>query len=168
MGIDTEYALVPLTQGKFAVVDICDYGRVAAKSWHAQAPSKKSKAWRVSGSLPRSSGKRHVLMHRFILEAQNKISIDHANGNALDNRRRNLRFASQSEQRCNTSVSKRNKLGVKGVYLHCPGWYRSYIAKDGKKYDLGTFKTIEEASTAYNAAALRLHGSFARVEVGHS
>jgi hypothetical protein len=93
--------------------------------------------------------------------------IDHRNLNAKDNRWENLREATISQNAMN--IRGRAKSGAKGVYFienekKCgrKRW-RASIAKDGKSYSLGNFLTLEEAGAAYDAAALRLHGEFARV-----
>jgi hypothetical protein len=88
------------------------------------------------------------------------MEIDHINGNTLDNRIENLRVATRS-QNVRNSVGC-SKLGLpKGVRIN----KRRFCARimcDRKYYHLGSFKTIEEASNAYNEAAKRLHGEFAR------
>ncbi len=61
----------------------------------------------------------------------------------------------------NARASKNNVLGVKGVYPN-HGKIRAAIHKDGKRFNLGTFETVEEASDAYLAAATRHFGAFAR------
>lgn len=170
MGPSTEYAMIPLLHGQVTLVDLLDIGLLTKLCLVSERPTHKRKSWRVSCCYPRNRmPQRRALLHRIIIDVHNpKIEVDHKNGNGLDNRRCNLRIATRSEQQCNIGVTVRNKLGVKGVYLHCPGWYRSYITKDGIRIDLGTFRTIKEASAAYNEAACRLHGEFAKVEVCHS
>lgn len=50
----------------------------------------------------------------------------------------------------------------KGVYKKRSRW-AARIAVNGETTWLGTFKTEEEAARAYDAAAKRLHGEFARL-----
>lgn len=86
-----------------------------------------------------------------------KESIDHINGNKTDNRIENLREANASEQARN-----RKACGVrryKGVTLHKKtGKYQVCVQM---KY-IGLFVTQEQAAAAYDAAALRVYGAFAR------
>jgi outer membrane protein assembly factor BamB len=92
--------------------------------------------------------------------------VDHRDGNGLNNRWRNLRDASQSQNRANATC-RRNKVGLKGVTAHkspCTGIvrYEARIAVDGKRICLGTFLTPEVAHAAYVAAAEKHFGEFAR------
>lgn len=88
-------------------------------------------------------------------------TIDHANGNGLDNRWVNLRKCSTSQNLCNKRVQSNNKLGIKGV---CPkrNKFEASIKLNGKKMRLGVFSTADEAKAAYDAAAKVIHGAFAR------
>lgn len=61
---------------------------------------------------------------------------------------------------------KNNKLGVKGV-SHWNGKFKVQIFKNQKKYHLGYYDTIEEASNVYWAAAEELFGEFAYEKCKH-
>src|SRR5439155_1711101 len=93
--------------------------------------------------------------------------IDHVNGNAMDDRIANLRQCSRSENARN--VRGRATSGLKGVYRRAdrPGnkWY-AQIAVSGKTICLGSFDSPEAAAAAYDAAACRYHGAFARTNAG--
>ncbi len=86
--------------------------------------------------------------------------IIHANGNRSDNRWINLRLASASLRA--QRRSKPNRLGVRGVRMTKAGNYRATIYADRRTINLGTFATVEAASAAYSAAALKFYGSEAR------
>jgi hypothetical protein len=89
--------------------------------------------------------------------------IDHINGVRTDNRVENLRVATRSENMQNTKKPVTNKSGKKGVsWDKTTGKWRAEIRANGKKYNLGRFKTIEEAFKAHESAADKLHRCFAR------
>jgi hypothetical protein len=86
--------------------------------------------------------------------------IDHINRIRLDDRISNLRVASPSENSSNIGVTKRSKSGLKGVCKTPWGWQAS-IGHRGKLQHIGSFRTPEEASSAYIEATKRLNGEFA-------
>jgi hypothetical protein len=89
--------------------------------------------------------------------------IDHINGDRTDNRISNLREATRAQNSLNTSKHSDNASGRKGVH-----WSRSRqrwvaeITLNGTKTFLGRFKDIDAASSAYEDAAKRMFGDFAR------
>lgn len=90
-------------------------------------------------------------------------ALDHINGDKLDNRIENLRPCSVAQNQFNRGRTKNNKSGFKGVSRHGKRWVAT-ISANGHFRRLGSFDTREAAHAAYTAAALRLHGEFARVE----
>lgn len=88
--------------------------------------------------------------------------IDHINGIRDDNRICNLRAASREENQRNSKRRKDNKTGIKGVqYVERDKHYVATIRNGGKQIALGFFKNIEDAKSAREDAALKLHGEFA-------
>jgi hypothetical protein len=101
-----------------------------------------------------------VLLHRVLLAAERGQIVDHINGDGLDNRRCNLRFATHSQNMANRKVARQ---GFKGVWLDKrDGSWRAEVHLGGKKVDLGTFPTEVDAARAYDRAAIVAYGSFAR------
>jgi hypothetical protein len=92
-----------------------------------------------------------------------KGHIDHINGDRHDNRLANLREATHQENLYNRGANKNNSTGYKGVSVNRLGRYLATITANGKYHYLGLFDDAETAHQAYCAAALRLHGDFARV-----
>jgi hypothetical protein len=90
--------------------------------------------------------------------------IDHENRVPGDNRIKNLRAATSSQNQHNLAASSHNKSGFKGVSWHkATRKWRATIFVNWKQTYLGLFATAEEAYAAYCKAAAELHGDFANV-----
>lgn len=86
-----------------------------------------------------------------------KQQIDHINGNGLDNRITNLRDVDNAENRKNQKRNSANTSGVMGVGPRPNGRrWRAEIKIGGKRLQLGTFDTFEEAVAARKSAEARL------------
>lgn len=91
--------------------------------------------------------------------------IDHINGDRCDNRFSNLRLATRTENCMNRKMQSNNNSGIKGV-----SWNeqrRKWIAKirvNRRLLHLGGFVRIEDAAAAYERAAHKYYGEFARPE----
>lgn len=159
----SQYYMIPLTRGQFALVDACDYRRVNAFKWHAHW-SPNTRTYYADRKLPsKIAGKQNsVSMHRFILDAPEGISVDHKNHDTLDNRRSNLRLANRVQQGANRKQQSNNTSGYKGVRWRKAKrkWYAE-IGYQGKKIHLGVFTSAEEAHICYCAKAIELFGEFA-------
>jgi hypothetical protein len=96
-------------------------------------------------------------MHRLIWELEYGLpvpgSIDHINGNRLDNRVCNLRAATLSLQALNNRGQSDKKSGLPvGVFFERDSRKNPYISTTvykRKSYHLGSFSTPEEAHAAY-------------------
>jgi hypothetical protein len=91
--------------------------------------------------------------------------IDHKNNNPLDNRIENLRDCTSQQNKANRGKNKNNATGLKGVYLVKDSKTKPYgaaITVDRRSISLGKFSTAEEAHAAYEAAARKHFGDFAR------
>lgn len=90
--------------------------------------------------------------------------IDHINGNRSDNRLKNLREATRSDNLCNRGPQSNNTSGHKGVYWSKrAGRWEASIGKEGCVKYLGRFESLVDAEAAYRAAAAKMHGEFARL-----
>ncbi len=89
--------------------------------------------------------------------------VDHINGDRTDNRRCNLRLCTNKENVRNARVASHNTTGYKGVsYNKRRKKYESRITVDGRQLFLGYFINPIEAALAYDRAALRYLGEYAR------
>ena len=88
--------------------------------------------------------------------------IDHINNCRNDNRKNNLRIATQQTNQINRDANNNNSLGVKGVAkAKTKDKYVARIMVNGKSIHLGTFDTLEKAKEARNKAERRYFGEFA-------
>ncbi len=91
--------------------------------------------------------------------------VDHIDGDALNNRRDNLRLCNSSENAFNRDLPAHNTTGYKGVSRNSEGARRPYqasITLNRKKIYLGSYYTPQEAARAYEQAARRIAGDFHR------
>lgn len=140
-----------------AIVDACDASALDL-GWHVQTRGRQ----RFPACLSKRIDGRTVRLHRELLKAPLGELVDHINGNPLDNRRENLRLTDATGNSRNKRVQRRSYTGFKGVHSHKLGQWRATIVADGKKHDLGVFKSPVEAALAYDAAAIEMHGPFAK------
>lgn len=162
--IDGVYCrLIPLTRGLYAIVDEVLYAKLSEVKYNAQKTRYPGKFY--ASRVSRETGKEEMIfMHREVLGLckDDQVFVDHINGNGLDNRSKNLRIATPSQNGGNSVISKNNKSGYKGVFWNkrrcC--WMAS-IMINRKTIRLGCFDTPEEAHEAYCQAAIRLFNDFA-------
>ena len=88
-----------------------------------------------------------VYLHRFIMGTPKGMVTDHINGNTLDNRRKNLRVCTKSENNRNRAGDRNTSSKYKGVSFHKRSrlWH-AYINLNGKRKSLGTHKTEKKAA----------------------
>jgi hypothetical protein len=118
----------------------------------------------------RSGNNKKVLLHRLVaamyfgLYAIKDKTIDHINGNKLDNRIENLRICTQAENTRNRRMSVNNKSGFKGVSFNKnSNKWRAFIMIDRKQIHLGYFDDVLLAAKAYDEAAKLYHKKYAKL-----
>ena len=127
-------------------------GRVA---FNRRFRTKRSTCDYLTGSSSYLGVQKKLLAHRvafFLYHGHYPVwpnSVDHINHDGCDNRIENLREVTAKEQAMNTRLSKLNTSGVKGVsFLKDRNKWRASANIDGKKTNLGTFATMNEAVAA--------------------
>ncbi len=159
---------IPLTQGKFAVVDSDDFERVSKYRWYANCHH--TGQFRARATIPflsENSKQRQttLLMSRFIIGAKDGELVDHINHDMLDNRKTNLRIATHSQNARNTKKRRTTINQYKGIALTVGGKFQARIFVDGKLLHLGIFDTQKEAAIAYNKSAKKYFGKFACLNI---
>jgi predicted GIY-YIG superfamily endonuclease len=133
--VDGDVAHIPLTQGKVAIIDSEDVGRVSQHSWCIASKG-------YAGA--KINGKR-VLLHRLLLKLANRSEVvDHINGNKLDNRKSNLKIGTQAE-------NLRNKAKIYSISGYRGLDYNSKTSKSWRLYPCVGNKRLSLGYYANNA-----------------
>lgn len=145
--------LLPLTMGKFAMVDDDDFEWLRHFKWCVCKPKKDSNIFyagrRINGNV--------VRLHSVIMNTPKGMMVDHINHDGLDCRKSNLRIATPSQN----AMNKRN---ISGAYLHrrkSGNYWSSYIQVNYQNIYLGFYKSRDEAVSAYRDARIKYFGEFA-------
>jgi len=157
---------LPISGGLVALVDDADAILVYPYRWRASRRLASGQIY-VMRDVYQDGLHTREYLHRFLLKSGPGVVVDHVNGDRLDNRRANLRECSRSQNNANSRRGRRARSTspYRGVRRYGKGW-RAEISVDRKVKCLGTFTTPEDAAAAYDAAALRHHGEFARTNFG--
>lgn len=154
---------INLTQGKRAIIDDDDFERVSQFKWCAV---RRFGLWYAERAHPYKNGGRRrasIPMHRFVMNAPPGVDVDHKNGNGLDNRKSELRFATQIQNCQNRGKRKILSSKYKGVdWVPRDNRWRSRITVHGKTKQIGYFTSEIEAAAQYDFAARLFFGEFAR------
>lgn len=156
--------MIGLTKGEFAFVDEQDFEFLSAIKWRLKVEPDGRKY--AVGHRP-GSGKhgKTIFMHRAIMGVSDPaIKVDHRDGDGLNNRRSNLRNASNAQNIRNQRPHIDKKTcQFKGVCFYpTTGTFRAQIMANYRKFNLGSYATAEEAARVYDSKARELHGEFAR------
>lgn len=161
---------IQLTQGQSTIIDAAD-ADLATKRWQAHFNPEYGDGGQFVAMRSIRLGKSKIrteYLHRAILsrvlrrELLRSEQVDHINRDPLDNRRANLRLASNAENCRNRRRPENNTSGYKGV-IRRKGYdrWRARIGLNGKRLHIGDYSTPEEAARAYDRVARELYGEFA-------
>lgn len=147
---------LPLTQGKFATIDLTDYEIASPHKWYAH---KCGRRWYAESRI----NGRMVKLHRFITDCPDGLEVNHINGDGLDNSRENLQVCTPQQQ---TFAYQRKRKSATSKYRGV-SWYssskcwRAKIEQHNESFHLGYFDNEEAAARAYDAKAVELFGKHA-------
>lgn len=155
--LSSGYGIGYTNKGDKFLFDLEDYELIKKYVW---VKDKKYFYAKVVGTNKR------VALHRLIMGFPNG-QVDHKNGpgSEFDNRKSNLRIATNAENNQNKIKPKNNTSGHKGV-----SWDKekqkwvAQIGYNNKKIKLGRFDNIEDAIRCRNNAERELFGEFANIE----
>jgi AP2 domain/HNH endonuclease len=151
---------IPLTQGLCALVDDEDYEELSKYKWYAVKAPKTYYAYR--NIRINKLKQKQIGMHQHLLGFKAGFEIDHINHNGIDNRRENLRWATDAQNSANKPRQMNNSSGVKGVYFDTrKSRWRARLMVKGRRIHIGTFSSLIDAEKAYREAAEDILGEFA-------
>jgi len=137
----------------YTIIDDEDFGKVNFCNWYLYKDTHNEYA----------VNKDHVRMHRVIMDASEEQTVDHKDGNGLNNQRSNLRLCTQAQNLCNKKVIKKTVSKFLGVCKNRKSWVAT-CRKDGILHRVYT-KSEEDAAKEYNLMASKYHGDFARLNI---
>jgi hypothetical protein len=155
----------PKSSALSAIVDDDDFEFLSQFKWNITGKGHVGRTVRFFENGRRR--KAVIWMHRVVMErAGYKIDgfqVDYINLNKVDNRKENLRIATNQLNQANRPPGRNNSSGIKGVNWNA--WHQKWLARIGvsrKRIYLGMFSDIKEARLAYREAAVKHFGEFAR------
>lgn len=94
--------------------------------------------------MTKKSGQRIIYAHWLALGYFGNESIDHINGNGLDNRKENLRIVSHAKNMQNRKLNTNSTTGEKNIYKS-KNRYTVDVIRNKKRYRKNGFHTLSEA-----------------------
>lgn len=141
-------------------IDAVEWPNVRGRRWSAK---KDRNTFYAKTDVRTPQGERTTLtMHKLFLP--HAVEVDHEDRNGLNNQSSNLRAATSSQNQANKRKYKNGTSTYRGVcWKKDRGTFHAQISINGKTRSLGYFTNEEDAARAYDAAALKQFGEFARL-----
>lgn len=158
---------IKLTRGKYAIVDDEDYEELVKHKWYAVMGKSGNFYAKRDYRIKERVNVKSCLMHRHIAKCPRNMSVDHANGDGLDNRKSNLRVCTVQENNWNMRVQTKNKHSkYKGVtFCSYTKKFKAYYSMNDRQIYIGRFEDERSAGLAYNNAVKIAFGEFARLNI---
>lgn len=102
----------------------------------------------------------HRIIWVYVTGRWPRETIDHKNRDQSNNRWKNLRQATHTDQKGNYPLRRSNTSGARGVYRLKSGKWRARLKIRYVSTHLGYFRTKKEAVFYYNQAARKYFGRF--------
>lgn len=152
---------ITLTQGQVALVDDADFKWLSRWKWYTwQSPTRPGLFYAVRQARCRNGTQRTVRMHSVISGLR---ITDHRDNNGLNNQRRNLRPTTRATNKQNGIKRRKMTSQYKGVcWIQSHACWHAQIKRTGRTQHLGFYQDEIKAAQAYDAAARRYFGEFAR------
>ena len=152
--VDSRTMKCILKNGECFIFDIEDYSIIKKHKWSIEN----------IGYVHTMINKKHIRLHRHLMNYPKDLLIDHINGDRWDNRKENLRLVTNKQNCRNSKLNSRNTSGYKGVsFCKKRKKYEVSITVDGKKIFLGYYTDPIKAARAYDTAAIFHFKEFARI-----
>jgi hypothetical protein len=157
---DESVRYIPLTKGRYAIIDAADYERVAQYKWCTFGSGERLYACRnCKGKM--------IFLHRFLTNAPKGKVVDHIDGNGLNDRRENLRVCTHRQNSHNARpFGKASRF--KGVWWNrIKKMWEVRIRYRGRSTWIGLFRDEIEAARAYDRKAYECFGEYAYLNFPH-
>jgi hypothetical protein len=159
--------LIELSQGRVAIVDDEDFDWVSKWKWSYWRCKEKRTGYARRLIGQRTNHRRVISMHTAIVQhggqkIQNR-QLDHCNGCGCDNRKLNLRLATQGQNLQNKKRYKNNTSKITGVnWCGRQNKWRAYISRPDTKRPkhLGWFRNKKDAVEARQQAEIEFFKDF--------
>lgn len=144
------------------IIDNEDFNEIKKYTWNLNDVG-------YASSFTHKPNKKKLFIHRLIMKEIDELKedsvVDHIDGNKLNNRRRNLRWATKSQNAMNSKTRKNNTSGTKGVsFDKSMNSWQAHIKINYKKIHLGYFSEIEDAVIARKKGELLYQKEFRKKE----
>ena len=150
--------IIPLSQGKVALVDDEDFERLSLHKWYA---AKERDTFYAVRTVKRNGRNAMIRMHREVLclSKGDGVIVDHRDMNGLNNQKENIRRADKTINNLNKRLQKNNSSGFRGVSWHKGNAkWGAHIRVNGKLKSLGFYDEASIAAIAYNEASKKYYG----------
>lgn len=148
----------------YFLIDFEDYEKIKIYDWRVL--HSKDHPPTIVASLCKSNEVQVLMLSRLIcgLTPDDEEQVFHKNRDPFDFRKSNLVTLLPNDLKKLRATNKNNTSGYKGVFFRKDnGRYRSIIQYNRKRYELGNFKSPEEAAREYDRYARKFYGELAYV-----